>query len=91
MGNAGIAGDDLARMVNRIEKLDEERKAIGEDIAGMYAEAKSKGYDVKVLRALIAERKKDPTDLEEAKTLLDIYRDALANARQPSPMFGEAA
>jgi uncharacterized protein (UPF0335 family) len=73
----GDAEGHLTSMVERIERLMEERKAIGEDITGIYAEAKSAGFNVKVMRKLIAERKQEPADLEEQETLLDVYRRAL--------------
>ncbi len=73
----GIAADRLRSLVDRIERLEEERKALGNDIKDIYAEAKSAGFDVKVLRQLIRIRKQEPADVEEAETLLDIYRRAL--------------
>ena len=73
----GIAADRLRSIIERIERLEEERKALGGDIRDIYAEAKSAGFDVKVLRALIAIRKKEPADVEEQETLLDVYRRAL--------------
>ena len=59
------------------EKLEEERKALGSDIKDIYAEAKSAGFDVKVLRQLIRIRKQEPADVEEQETLLDVYRRAI--------------
>lgn len=76
-GAGGIAADRLRSIVERIERLEEERKALGGDIRDIYAEAKSAGFDVKVLRALISIRKKEPADVEEQETLLDVYRRAL--------------
>lgn len=73
----GIAAERLRSLVDRIERLEEERKALGGDIKDIYAEAKSAGFDCKVLRRLIRERKQEPADLEEQETLLDIYRRAL--------------
>ena len=73
----GIAADRLRSIVERIERLEEERKALGGDIRDIYAEAKSAGFDVKVLRALVSLRKKEPADVEEQETLLDVYRRAL--------------
>src|SRR5271156_7531 len=72
-----IAVDRLRSIVERIERLEEERKALSGDIKDIYAEAKSAGFDVKVLRALISLRKKDPAEVEEQETLLDVYRRAL--------------
>jgi uncharacterized protein (UPF0335 family) len=73
----GIAADRLRSLVDRIERLEEERKALGSDIRDIYAEAKSAGFDVKVLRQLIRVRRQEPGDIEEQETLLDVYRRAL--------------
>jgi uncharacterized protein (UPF0335 family) len=73
----GIAADRLRSLVERIERLEEERKALGSDIKDIYAEAKSAGFDVKVLRQLIRIRKQEPADVEEQETLLDVYRRAI--------------
>lgn len=72
-----VAADRLRSLVERIERLDEERKALANDIRDIYAEAKSAGFDVKVLRQLIRIRKQEPADVEEQETLLDVYRHAL--------------
>ena len=73
----GIAADRLRSLIDRIERLEEERKALGSDIKDIFAEAKSAGFDVKVLRQLIRIRKQEPADVEEQETLLDVYRRAL--------------
>jgi uncharacterized protein (UPF0335 family) len=73
----GIAGDHLRSLIERIERLEEERKALGNDIKDIYAEAKSAGFDVKVLRQLIRIRKQEPADVEEQETLLDLYKRAI--------------
>ena len=73
----GIAGDRLRSIVERIERLEEERKALGSDIKDIFAEAKSAGFDVKVLRQVIRLRKQEPAEVEEQETLLDLYRQAL--------------
>jgi uncharacterized protein (UPF0335 family) len=73
----GIAADRLRSLVERIERLEEERKALGSDIKDIYAEAKSAGFDVKVIRQLISIRRKEPAEVEEQETLLDVYRRAL--------------
>jgi uncharacterized protein (UPF0335 family) len=76
-GTGGIAADRLRSLIERIERLEEERKALGSDIKDIYAEAKSAGFDVKVLRQLISIRRKEPAEVEEQESLLDIYRRAL--------------
>ena len=73
----GIAAERLRSIVERIERLEEERKALGGDIRDIFAEAKSAGFDVKVLRQLIRVRREEPADIEEQETLLDVYRRAL--------------
>ncbi len=73
----GIAADRLRSLIERIEKLTEERKALSSDIKDIYAEGKSAGFDVKVLRQLIRIRQQEPADVEEQEALLDIYRRAL--------------
>jgi uncharacterized protein (UPF0335 family) len=73
----GIAGAQLKSIVERIEKLEEEKKAIGDDIKDVYAEAKANGFDTKILRQVIRLRKQDAAEREEAETLLDLYLNAL--------------
>ncbi len=73
----GVAADRLRSLVDRIERLEEERKSLGSDIRDIYAEAKSAGFDVKVLRQLIRIRQQEPKDVEEQEGLLDVYRRAL--------------
>ncbi len=75
--NGNVAADRLRSIVNRIERLEEERKALGSDIKDIYGEAKSAGFDVKVLRQLIRIRRQAPAEVEEQETLLDVYRRAL--------------
>jgi uncharacterized protein (UPF0335 family) len=76
-GSGTVAADRLRGLVDRIERLEEERKALGGDIRDIYAEAKSAGFDVKVMRQLIRIRKQEPAVVEEQETLLDVYRRAL--------------
>jgi uncharacterized protein (UPF0335 family) len=73
----GIAADRLRSLVDRIERLEEEKKALASDIKDIYAEAKSAGFDVKVLRQLIRVRKQEAAEVEEQETMLDVYRRAL--------------
>ncbi|GAB0118756.1 DUF2312 domain-containing protein [Acidisoma sp. 7E03] len=72
-----IAADRLRSIVERIERLEEEKKALAGNIKDIYAEAKSAGFDVKVLRQLIRIRRQEPAEVEEQETLLDVYRRAL--------------
>lgn len=74
---APFAADRLKSIVERIERLEEEKKAIGEDITDVYTEAKGNGYCPKTLRKIIAIRKKDPDARSEEEALLETYMHAL--------------
>jgi uncharacterized protein (UPF0335 family) len=76
----GIAADRLRSIVERIERLEEEKKALANDIKDIYGEAKASGFDVKALRALIMLRRKEPAEVEEQDSLLTLYRRALGMA-----------
>lgn len=78
--SGGVSEDRLRSLVERIERMEEERKAISSDIKDIYAEAKSAGFDVKVLRQLIRIRKLEAAEVEEQETMLDMYRRALGMA-----------
>lgn len=73
----GIAVDRLRSIIDRVERLEEERKALGSDIRDVFQEAKSAGFDVKVVKQLLKLRKQEPSEVEENENLLDIYRRAL--------------
>ncbi|ARW48125.1 DUF2312 domain-containing protein [Acetobacter pasteurianus] len=73
----GIAADRLRSIIERVERLEEERKALSGDIKDIFTEAKSAGFDVKVLRQIIRIRKQEPAEVEEQETLLDVYRRVL--------------
>ncbi len=79
-GHNSIAGERLLSIVERVERLDEERKALANDIKDIFSEAKSAGFDVTVLRQLIRIRKQDPAEVEGRETLLDVYRRAIGMA-----------
>ena len=72
-----ISADRLKSFVERIEKLEEERKAIGGDIRDVYSEAKGGGFDVKVMRKVVSLRKMDAADRDEEEAILDVYKQAL--------------
>ena len=72
-----VAADRLRSLVERIERLDEERKALGNDIRDIYAEAKSNGFDVKIMRKIVSIRKQDRDKRIEEETILDLYLAAL--------------
>lgn len=73
----GIAVDRLRSLIERIERLEEEKKAIGSDVRDIYAEAKSAGFDVKIMRTILKLRKMNASDRDEQEFLLDTYRKAL--------------
>lgn len=74
---AGIAAEQLRQIVDKIERLNEEQRELQETIKETYASAKSEGFDVKVLRKLIALRKLRPNDRQELDELMDLYKHAL--------------
>ncbi|ARW11861.1 UPF0335 protein [Acetobacter pasteurianus] len=73
----GIAADRLRSIIERVERLEEERKALASDIKDIFTEAKSAGFDVRTIKQIIRLRKQEPAEIEEQETLLDIYRRAL--------------
>ena len=73
----GIAVDRLRSLIERIERLEEEKKAIAGDIRDIFAEAKSAGFDVKIMREILKLRKMDAADRDEKEMLLETYRRAL--------------
>lgn len=73
----GIAADRLRSFVERIERLEEEKAALGADIREVYSEAKSVGFDSKIIRQVIRLRKLDGGDRREQEELLDLYKSAL--------------
>jgi len=75
--SGGVAAERLRSFVERIERLEEERTALGADIREVYSEAKGVGYDIKVLRQLIRLRKLDSQDRQEQEAVLDLYKSAL--------------
>lgn len=72
-----IAADQLRLLVERIERLEEEKKGISEDIADVYLEAKSTGFDIKTMRSIVRLRKLEKHAREEAEALLETYKAAL--------------
>ena len=73
----GIAGEQLRSLIERVEHLEEERKATADDIREVYAEAKAAGFDIKVMRQVVRLRKLDTADRQEQEALLDLYRYAI--------------
>ena len=77
MSDGGIASDRLRSLIERIERLEEEKKALQSDIRDIFAEAKGVGFDVKAMRAVIRLRKMNVADRESEEYLIDTYRKAL--------------
>lgn len=73
----GIAADKLRSLIERIERLEEEKNDINRDIRDIFAEAKSVGFDVKIMRAVLKLRKMNAADRDEQELLLDTYKKAL--------------
>lgn len=73
----GVAADRLKSYIERIERMEEEKTAIGADIREVYAEAKSAGFDTKIMREIIKLRKMDESDRQEQEHLLDLYKRAI--------------
>jgi uncharacterized protein (UPF0335 family) len=72
-----VAADQLKAIVERIERLEEEKAALASDIKEVYAEAKGNGFDIKVLRKIIGLRKRDRDERMEEEAILDLYKQAL--------------
>ena len=72
-----ISADQLRLLIERIERLEEEKKGISDDIKDVYGEAKSTGFDVKTIRTIVRLRKMEKHDREEAEALLETYKAAL--------------
>jgi uncharacterized protein (UPF0335 family) len=87
----GIAGDRLKSFIERIERLEEERRVLGEDIKEIYAEAKGTGFDTKIMRQIIRLRKRDQDDLDEEESLLEVYKRALGMLPDAGSQEAQAA
>ena len=75
--SVSFAADQLRAIVERIERLEEEKAALSEDIKEVYAEAKGNGFDTKILRTVVRLRKQDSSERAEQEALLDLYLHAL--------------
>ncbi|MEO7814255.1 MAG: DUF2312 domain-containing protein [Sphingomicrobium sp.] len=80
MAEGNVAADQLRLFIERIERLEEEKKSMADDVRDVYAEAKSNGYDTKTMRKIVALRKMEAHVRQEADALLDTYRNALGLA-----------
>ena len=77
MSEGNVAADQLRLLIERIERLEEEKKGIGDDIKDVYGEGKATGFDVKTMRAIIRLRKMENHVRQEADALLETYKAAL--------------
>lgn len=89
LGGGLVAADQLRTLIERIERLEEEKKIIADDIKDVFSEAKANGFDTKAIKAILKIRKKDEADRTEEEMILDAYMKALG-MRQPD-LFDEAA
>jgi len=81
----GIAGAQLKSFIERIERLEDEKRALGEDIKEVYAEAKGSGFEPKIMRQVIKIRRMDKEEHDEQETLLDLYKRALNMVPENGP------
>ena len=77
MAEGSIAADELRLLIERIERLEEEKKAIADDVKDVYGEAKARGYDTKTMRAIVRLRRMETHVRQEADALLETYKAAL--------------
>jgi len=77
IATTGAAAQELRQFIERIERLEEEKKAIAEDIKDVFSEMKGRGFDTKVVRQVIRIRKQDHADRQEAEAILELYLRAL--------------
>jgi uncharacterized protein (UPF0335 family) len=73
----GVAGEQLKSFIERIERLEEEKRALSGDIKEVYAEARGTGFEPKIMRQIIKLRQKDKAEVDEEESLLDLYKRAL--------------
>ena len=82
----GVAGEQLRQVIERIERLEEEKAAIASDIRDVFAEAKGNGFDTKVIRQVLKIRKMEAAERQEQESLLDLYLHALGMAVEREEM-----
>ncbi len=80
VAETGVAAEELKQFIERIERLEEEKKAIADDVRDVYGEAKARGFDVKAIRAIVRLRAKEPHEREEEEAILELYKSALGMA-----------
>ena len=77
IAESGVAAEELKQFVERIERLEEEKKAIADDIKDVFAELKGRGFDVKAVRSILRLRKQDHSERQEEEAILELYMNAL--------------
>ena len=77
---SGVTGERLRSFIERIERLEEEKQGLQSDIKDVYAEAKSAGFDTKIMRQIVRIRKMEPHERKEQEELLDLYKSAIGMA-----------
>jgi len=80
MSEGNVAADQLRLLIERVERLEEEKKGVGDDIKDVYAEAKSQGFDTKIMRQVVRLRKMETHDRQEMEAILETYKAALGLA-----------
>lgn len=80
MADGNVAADQLRLFIERIERLEEEKKGMADDVKDVYAEAKANGYDTKTMRAIVRLRRLETHARQEADALMETYRNALGLA-----------
>lgn len=79
-GAYSVTGAELRQFIERVERLEEEKKEVADQIKEVFAEMKARGFDTKAVRAILRERRQDPNEVAEQEALLEVYRSALGMA-----------
>lgn len=74
---ANVAADELRLLIERAERLEDEKKGLSDDISDVFKEAKGRGFDTKAMKTIIAIRKKEKDKVQEERAILDVYLDAM--------------
>ena len=80
IAETGVAAEELKQFIERIERLEEEKKSIGDDLKEVYAELKSRGFDAKAVRKIVSIRRQDASERQEQESILQLYMEALGIA-----------
>lgn len=88
---AAVTDDRLRLLIERVERLEEEKKGIGDDVKDVYLEMKAVGYDVKIVKQVIKLRAMNPDDRREMEAILEMYKDALGLGSFTETPLGRAA